>query len=135
MTIQTDEVTRQVRSAFSDQQGEFRPYAIFDEALDCIRVITRDCSATEVRINNLITILEDNYPQAGLDLCVGFTIKGAKHFCSKNGVPFEKAVRLTDLLDAIVRVSPDALVRLVVSNIVRPLAKGNDVEVVDLEAA
>ena len=61
--------------------GPFRPFAVFDEPLDCIRVVWRDCSANEIRAGELLTILVDNYPASGELECVGFTIKGVAHIC------------------------------------------------------
>jgi hypothetical protein len=56
---------------------DFRPFAVFDAPLDCIRVGWRDCSVTEIRINDLLTVLEANYPSVpGASEIVGFSIKG-----------------------------------------------------------
>lgn len=63
-----------------DVSATFKPVAYFDEQLDCVRVIIRDCSVTEVRINEYLTIAEDNYPQNPADRYVGFTVKGVRHF-------------------------------------------------------
>ena len=69
-------------SAFvrNNVSATFKPVAYYDEELDCIRVITRDCSVTEVRINEFLTIAEDNYPQNPSDKYVGFTVKGVRYF-------------------------------------------------------
>ena len=84
MTTETETLAALVRGTFREETGEFRPCAFFDEPLDCIRVMTRDCSVTETRVSDLMTVLEDNYydPGSGGKRFVGFTIKGAKHFCN-----------------------------------------------------
>ncbi|SRR6266446_1531766 len=64
----------------SSVTASFKPVAYFDEELDCVRVIIRDCSVTEVRINEHLTIAEDNYPTNPADRYVGFTVKGVRHF-------------------------------------------------------
>src|SRR5262245_32036706 len=57
--LQTEEMGKQIRTLFPAGSA-FKPFVIFDERLDCIRVVARDCSVTEIRINTLLTVLEDN---------------------------------------------------------------------------
>ena len=87
--------------------SNFRPFAVFDELLDCIRVVTRDCSVTEIRINDLLTVLEADYPVSGQPEYVGFTIKGIAHLCKSHDIPAEGPWRIADFLDAIVKASTD----------------------------
>lgn len=87
-----EEATSSVREAFGERYG-FRPCALFDEKLDCIRVIARDCSVTEIRIDEALTVLESNVNGK----YVGFTIKGAKHFCKRHNLPLVGPVKLADL--------------------------------------
>src|SRR5580692_12670005 len=85
--------------AFSGLLGKFRPCAFFDERLDCIRVVARDCSVLEERINSRVTVLLDNYyPGPGRKKYVGFTIKDAKHFCKEHGWDPTKAIKMTTLV-------------------------------------
>lgn len=115
---------------------EFRPCAYFDEALDCIRVMARDCSVSETRISPLLTILEDNYPapEAGRELYVGFTIKGARHFCQEQGLDLSVPVKLTEILDRILAESSEMAVRLAVQAIARPLVADKEIYEVSLAA-
>jgi hypothetical protein len=55
--------------------AEFRPIAYFDKNMDCIRVLTHDCSVTEHRISEFFTVFEQNYPTNFGPKYVGFTIK------------------------------------------------------------
>jgi hypothetical protein len=41
-----------VTASFREAINEFRPCAFFDDRLDCIRVIARDCSTREDRISD-----------------------------------------------------------------------------------
>ena len=77
-----DKIASNVRSAFESRGSDFRPCAYFDDRLDCIRVVIKDCSVLETRINPVLTLLEDNYyaESKGSPRYVGFTIKGASHF-------------------------------------------------------
>jgi hypothetical protein len=114
-----------VKRAIQNRPGGsrvFRPFAVFDESLDCIRVVTRDCSAGEVRINERITLLEDNHwaPPRG-KYYVGFTIKGAKHFCHEQGFDLKTPIRLAEILDRIVATFPDLAVRVAVKAVARPI--------------
>src|SRR5688572_25199898 len=92
-------IEAELSKLFSGEARGFRPFVIFDEHLDCIRVVTRDCSMTETRVNELLTILEDNYPDRPEAKYVGFTIKGARHFCLDRGLKAEGPIRLAELLD------------------------------------
>ncbi len=52
--------------------GEFKPFARFDSQLDCVRVLTEDCSFTEEYWNQFITMARRNHVD-GIQY-VGFTI-------------------------------------------------------------
>ena len=125
-----------VRKEFPAETGNFRPCAFFDEPLDCIRVIARDCSFTEIRVSDLLTVLADNYyPESGgrgKGKYMGFTIKGAKHICEQNQIKFTVAVRLTELLDAILSTSPELAVRIAVDCIARPLVEDQEIDQVNV---
>jgi len=117
------EVERNVKQAFADGWGDFRPCAYFDERLDCIRVVTRDCSVLETRINPVLTLLEDNYhSESKGKRYVGFTIKGASHFCHEHGISLAVPVNIGKLLDAIAAQFPDTLVQLAVE-IAKPIVQ------------
>lgn len=125
---QAEQIKAQVEGAFSaPQTGEFRPFAMFDESLDCIRVVTRDCSVTETRISDLITVLEDNYPASPRQRFVGFTIKGARHFCRQEGLDIRIPVKVTDILDRILKTSPEAIVRLAIDGVARPMVEDKSI--------
>jgi hypothetical protein len=101
MTPTEQELEMLVQSARANS-GAFRPFALFDEQLDCIRVVWRDCSANEIRVSKLLTILEDNYPESSTPECVGFTIKGVAHICETCRIAPDAPWKLADFLDAIV---------------------------------
>jgi hypothetical protein len=131
-----EEIEAQVRQAFGRKSAKFRPCAYFDDRLDCIRVISRDCSVLETRINGVVTILEDNYyPESGGERYVGFTIKGARHFCQQHGLDTAKAVDLSKLLDALLVAFPEPAVQLFVDLFARPLVKKEKIKTVNLSAA
>ena len=97
------ELTVMVESARASA-GPFRAHAVFDEQLDCIRVLWRDCSTNEIRVSELLTILENNYPDvAETPECVGFTIKGIAHICETCNISPDVPWKLADFLDALVK--------------------------------
>ena len=114
-----------VNDALAGEYGEFRPRALFDARLDCIRVVTRDCSVTETRINELLTVLEANYPRGRK--CVGFTIKGANFLCHKYGLN-TSGVKVTAVLDAVLEASPSVIVEAFVDHVARPLVRDANIE-------
>jgi hypothetical protein len=130
-----EQVGALVRETFASESGEFHPCALFDEPLDCIRVITRDCSFTEIRIDDRITVLEDNYCPIGGKKYVGFTIKGARHFCQERGFRLSAPIKLIELLNAILDATPDPVVRVVVDGIVRPLVEEGKINDIALAQA
>jgi len=108
--------------------GEFRAFAVFDEPLDCIRVVTKDCSAKEVRISPLITVLEANYPQIpGESQIVGVTFKGIAHLCETHHFPSDAPWKLADIMDAMVKDSKPSD-RLWLKNVIEPLIQRNELE-------
>lgn len=125
MTTDETKVAGLVSAMFDGPIGEFRPCAYYDEPLDCIRVIARDCSVNEWRVSRLLTVLEDNYPdpEAGREVYVGFTIKGARHFCQQQGIDLSTPVQLSELLDKILAQSSEDSVRLAINAVARPLVR------------
>jgi hypothetical protein len=129
----SEQIGAQVRGAFAGASGEFRPCAFFDDRLDCIRVVARDCSVLETRINQSLTVLEDNYYQeSDRKQYVGFTIKGARHFCYEHGFDLNSPIDISKLLDAILKAFPELAVELFVNGIARPLVKEGKIERVEV---
>ena len=95
---------------FISQYGitEFEPFAIFDKHLDCIRVRTRDCSILEERKSRFITLLYSAH--AEVRTCVGFTLKGIRNLFEKAGLPLTGVIALADVMDAVAKNYPHALV-------------------------
>ncbi|MEO0943674.1 MAG: hypothetical protein AAFY06_02380 [Pseudomonadota bacterium] len=85
---------------------DFKPRAVFDVHLDCIRVLTRDTSVCEVRIDEFITIFRDNAPLPGSPTYVGFSLKGVNHLLNEFGFDLHASYKLADIMDAIVRNRP-----------------------------
>jgi hypothetical protein len=128
----SDELEALVKQAFAAETGEFRPCAFFDDRLDCIRVITRDCSVLERRIDNRLTLLLDNYYPPSPKQCVGFTVKGALHFCKENSLPLDTPITMTTLLNAVLANCPDILVRSFIELVVRPLMEEKRIKEVEM---
>ena len=100
--------------------AQFRPVAYYDKHLDCIRIELRDCSITERRINEFITVLYDNYPEENQHDRAGLMIKGIKHLFKELGLPVEGIFRVTEILDKIAERYPDLIdkeVSRIVTNI------------------
>jgi hypothetical protein len=127
----TEEIASLVRQSFAGQSSEFRPCAYWDDSLDCIRILTRDCSITETRVNKLLTVLEATYPELAGRKCVGFTIKGAQHFCQQQGLSLATPITLSQLLDAIIAACPDTVVEAFVDHVARPLVRDAKIEKVE----
>lgn len=130
----TDEkLTSLVRGSLPENAGEFRPCAFFDERLDCIRVVTRDCSVLEERINAYVTVLIDNYyPEPGRKQYVGFTIKGARHFCKQSGLALAAPMKLSQVIDALIASSPDVVVQWFVDVVAKPLIEEESLDHIDI---
>jgi len=127
-----EEIRGILNESFSGDRSAFRPCAFFDERLDCIRVIARDCSVTETRLNTLITVLEANHIGPGKRECVGFTIKGASHFCESHGLDLAMPIKISNLLDAVLRAMPNIVVEHFVDSMARPLVAEGKIERVEI---
>ncbi len=119
------QLTALVNDAFAGHSGEFRRCAIFEDRLDCIRILTRDCSITAIRVNAAVTVLEDTHYKStpGASRYVGITIKGVRHFCKGQNISLDAPVRLASLLDAVLREFPETLVEFAIDGIARPLVE------------
>lgn len=76
----------------------FTSYADFDVEMDCIRIQLRDCSTTEDRISEHVTLVYDNYPKINQPQLVGINIKGLHEL----GLSLSGVYMVADLLDKIV---------------------------------
>lgn len=79
-----------------------RPYAEFDDGMDCIRVRFRDCSVTEERISEHFTVLYDNHPKHNQSQLAGFNIKGVHGL----GLSLKMTQNVADIIDMVVGVIP-----------------------------
>ena len=127
-----------VRKHSSGAPASFPPCAFYDDRLDCIRVISRDCSVIEDRLNSRITVLVDAHRSRrdepeGLEY-VGFTIKGAWHFCQERGLA-PGTIKMTTLLDALLKAYPDVVVRLFVEHVAKPIVEQKKIDQVDIREA
>jgi hypothetical protein len=127
-----EQIGNQIRGALHGRSTKFRPCAFFDDRLDCIRVIARDCSVLETRINKHMTLLEDNYAESEQKRYVGFTVKGARHFCKQNNIDLSTPVDISRLLDAILANSPEPAVQMSIRLVARPLIKKEKLKHVDI---
>jgi hypothetical protein len=127
-----EQIGEQIRHAFRGKSTKFRPCAFFDDRMDCIRVVARDCSVLETRINKHLTLLEDNYADSEDKRYVGFTIKGARHFCQEHGVDLRTPVDISRLLDVILASSPEPAVQMSIRLVARPMIKKENLKRVDV---
>ena len=128
-----EELGTLVRDTFSGEPVEFRPCAFCDEGLDCIRVIARDCSVVEERVNERVTVLIDSYyPGPGRRQYVGFTIKGARHFCKQRGWDTKRSIGMVEFLDAVFASSPELVMEWFMEIVARPLVREEKIESVEL---
>ena len=101
--ISTEELLKRVRTIFQEigSAGEFKPVAYYDKMLDVIRVITADCSVTEVRITPTLTLLERNHIENGQARYVGFCIEAVSAFCEDMGLPAREPVKISKILEVL----------------------------------
>ena len=105
--------------------AEFRPIAYFDKNMDCIRVLTRDCSVTEHRISEFFTVLESNYRTNIGPKYVGFTIKGVKQLFHDAGIPFDGTHKLVDIIDKLVKYRPGSTISAMIDLIFTQVQPGD----------
>lgn len=124
--MEQGEITTLVKAVLAGEPGTFRPCAFFDERLDCIRVITKDCSVLEERIGNRVTILYDLHSPRRRKQCVGFTLKGAYHLCQQHGWDPVRPIKMSQFLDAILASVPEKAVKVFIELVAKPMVE--DVE-------
>jgi hypothetical protein len=89
---------------------EFKPFAFFDEHMDCIRVVTLDRSVTEQRIDDFLTLYKTNHPSHFDPQVCGFCLKGIRHLFTELGIAAGAELRLADLIDRIVKARPQSTI-------------------------
>lgn len=95
-----------IKNLNSMEIKEFRPFAHYDQFLDCIRVYTHDRSVTEQRIDESITLFRCNHATKFDPKYVGFSLKGVSHALNEIGLPMNRAYKLAELIDKIVKGRP-----------------------------
>jgi hypothetical protein len=105
-----DEFTSELATLLSQgSAGAFRAFAYYDKHLDCIRAQFFDCSFTERRLNRFITALETH--GTGDAKYAGFNIKGVRSLFEKANLPMSGVIKLTTLVDWLVKFYPDDAAR------------------------
>jgi hypothetical protein len=105
--------------------AEFRPIAYFDKNMDCLRVLTHDCSITEHRISEFFTVFEQNYPTKFGPKYVGFTIKGVKQLFNDAGIPMDRTHKLVDIIDMLVKHRPGSTISVMIDLIFAQVKPGD----------
>ena len=99
-----EEVTAFVRKVITENGGDpdapFKPVVYYNARLDTVRVLTADCSVTEVPIiMNFLTVYERNhFTEEGQEKIVGFSLECARSFCRSRGLKIKGATRVSDIL-------------------------------------
>lgn len=109
--------------------SEFRPLAYFDKHMDCIRVITHDCSTTEHRINEFYTLFEANNRSDFIPRYTGFTMKGVRSAFEQMNLPLEGVYTLAELYDLVVQRMPGSVMAATASLIFRDYANCADLSI------
>ena len=91
--------------------SDFHPLAYYDKHLDCIRVLIKDCSTTEIRLDRIFTIYGANH--TGSLEYVGFSIKGVRYFVEKLGLHPESTIVIAEIINQIVKENPEACVDII----------------------
>lgn len=130
MNSTQEEIGAILDEQFAERPGAFRSCAIFNGRLDFIRVLVRDCSVTSTRINEVVSVLEDTHykPGQGSERYIGFTLKGVRRFCRERGIGTDGPVRITEILDAILKAFPERELELAIDGIARRFIDDTAVE-------
>ncbi|MEE4349086.1 MAG: hypothetical protein V2J26_02550 [Pacificimonas sp.] len=84
--------------------------AYYDAYADCIRVMIRDRSVTEERLDELFTVYRTNHAEPFDPVHVGFCIKGVRHLFRQAGVGKNAELRLTEIFDMVTKQRPRSIV-------------------------
>ena len=115
----------------------FTPVAYYDQDTDCIRVFTHDRSITERRVDQHLTIYQTNHRGRFDPEHVGFSLKGVHHLFDEVGLDISAAYNLAEVIDALVKRMPDALMTKVLKDFVSsgPYAEMMQIQVQERLAA
>lgn len=101
--IPREEMRDLIVEFFGGEPPEFRPVAFWHRELDTIIVVVRDCSTCHVRINDGLTLMEDNYPELGENKYAGFEVHATPKFYESEGLLSDGKVELNRVLDMLTR--------------------------------
>jgi hypothetical protein len=107
----------------------FVPTAFYDSYMDCIRVFTHDRSVTEVRIADDLTLYRTNHRDAFDPQHVGFCLKGIRHMFTELELPLDGVLKLTAIIDALVRIKPQSTIARVLANFNTTFGTADELEV------
>lgn len=112
----------------------FEPFADYDQDLDCIRVIVKDCSVCEYRINEYLTVLHDTDPESPPGP-IGFTLKGIRAQLDAKRDSLSLTLGLTELLDELIKRAPNEEALLQVISQLKKLTHRAKLEKVEVRQA
>jgi len=96
--------------------NEFRPYAYYDQYMDCIRVSVEDVTTVEERCDEFITLHRAAKLEGSVanDRYIGFTLKGIRHLFADINLSLEGAHKLSLILDKLVLAKPHTVLSRIV---------------------
>ena len=107
----------------------FKPFIQYDEELDCIRVVTADCSVTEVQLQNSpLVLLERNHIEDGQARFIGFHIEGGRKLCKENDLKSKGLVSVSDILLFISLKNSQPRVKAAIREIANPILQDNHID-------
>ena len=130
MDLTQDEIT--MAELIRKELGEdfvFKPFVLYNNELDCIRVQTMDCSVTEVSVGTLLNLLEQNYPENDETTYVGFNMECARSFCRERGLSDCGKVSVIKILGSLAET--DHVARQAILNIALPILKEHGLDEVE----
>lgn len=104
-----EELREKVIAFFGGEPPEFRSVAFWHGELNTVVVVVRDCNTCHVRINDGLTLMEDNYPEPGEDKYAGFEVHATPKFYEHEGLLFDGQIDLNRVLDLLARRFPNNL--------------------------
>jgi len=87
------------------QAAPFSPLAYLHSKMDCIRILFRNCSVVEYRMDEMFTFLHAAHQtnRDGSPVVVGMVLKGMGYLCKQWNYPPDTVVQIAELLDRIIK--------------------------------
>lgn len=104
MLHEANESWKDINNFMRDNLQKFKPFVYYQKSLDMVKIRIKDCSMTEIWINNYISICKSNHTKK--PKIVGFNIYFVSSLIAKHNITDQNNINILQLIQIANNVDP-----------------------------